>query len=219
MTDSAGAAFLAAAEDGEVAHVGLEAVPLVEGGDQGTDRVRADLGDPAAVAADQVHVVGVGGQVVRGRAVPEVGVRDHADLLEQLERAVNGRDVDAARGLLDLSADLLRGRVTEPRHRLQDELALRGHPVATGTQLLVPAVHGQARRRYSMTWCLRRGPVHGHIVVRPCTGPRLRIPPDAVIVGTAKYSCLSGDRGANVRGTRERRWSESMHDQRTREVA
>jgi len=46
-----------------VADVGLEAVALIQAGDQRPDRVRADLGDPAAVAADQVNVVGVGGQV------------------------------------------------------------------------------------------------------------------------------------------------------------
>ena len=50
----------AAAEDGEVADVGLEAVAFLQGGDQRADGVRPDLGDPAAVAADQVHVVGVG---------------------------------------------------------------------------------------------------------------------------------------------------------------
>ena len=152
-------AVFAAAEDGEVSYVGLEAVAFVEGGDQGADRVRADLGDPAAVTADQVHVVGVGGQVVGGRPVVQVGVGDHADLLEQFERAVDGGDVDAARGLLDLGADLLRGRVIEPRHRLQDELALRRHPVAAGSQLLIPAPHDHARGRY-----LR---VHGLILVRP----------------------------------------------------
>ena len=103
-------------------------------------------------------MVGVGGQVVDGRAVPEVGVGDHADLLEQLERAVDGRDVDPARGLLDLGADFLGGGVIEPRHRLQDELALRRHPVAAGSQLLVPPAHGHARGRYL--------PVHGLILVR-----------------------------------------------------
>jgi hypothetical protein len=109
--------------------------------------------------AEAIGLVGVGGQVVGRRPVPEVGVGDHADLLEQLERAVDGRDVDPARGLLDLGADLLRGGVIEPRHRLQDELTLRCHPVAAGPQLLVPPVHGHARGRYL--------PVHGLILVRP----------------------------------------------------
>src|SRR5262249_59757984 len=83
----------AAAEDGEVADVGLEAVAFLQCGDQRVDGVGADLGDPAAVAADQVHVGGVAGPVLGGRPVPEVGVGDHADLLEQFERAVDGRDV------------------------------------------------------------------------------------------------------------------------------
>ena len=158
----------AAAEDRQVAYVGLEAVPFVQGGDQGTDCVRADLGDPAAVPADQVHVVGVGGQVVGRRPVMEVGVGDHADVLEQLERAVDGGDVDAAGGLLDLGADLFRGRVVELRHRFQHELALRRHPVAAGPQLLVPPAHGQAGRRYL--------PVHGLILVPPVRSDARRNP-------------------------------------------
>src|ERR1700691_2118278 len=105
-----GSAFRAAAEDGEVADVGFEAVAFVQAGDQRADRVRADLGHPAAIAADQVNVVAGGGQVVGGRAVVQVRVGDHADLLEQFKRAVDGGDVDAARGLVDLSADFLRGR-------------------------------------------------------------------------------------------------------------
>src|SRR5580658_71400 len=145
-----GPAFRAAAEDGEMADVGLEAVALFQPGDQRADRVRADLGHPAAVAADQVHVVGVGGQVVGGRTVLDVEVRvdDQADLLKQLEGAVDGGDGDAAGGLLNVVADLFRGRVAEPGHRLEDELALRRYPVATGTQLLIPAEHGRALGRY-----------------------------------------------------------------------
>ena len=125
----------------EVADVGLEAVLLVQRGDQGADRVGADLRHPAALTAEQVHVVGVAGQVIDGRTVPEVGVGDHPDLLEQFERPVDGGDVDPARRPLHLGADLLRGRVIESCHRLEHELALWRNPVAAGTKLFVPGPH------------------------------------------------------------------------------
>ena len=50
--------------------------------------------DRAAGVADHVDVVVLGRPVGR-RAVPEVGVPHQAELLEQLERAVDGGDVDA----------------------------------------------------------------------------------------------------------------------------
>ena len=71
-------------------------------------------------------------------AVPEMGVRDQADLLKQLEGAVHGGDVDADRGLLDLGVDLLWSRVLQLGHRFEHELALRSHPVATRPQRVIP---------------------------------------------------------------------------------
>src|ERR1700759_252629 len=94
-----GAAVGAAAEHGQVADVGIEPLLGLQGRNQRPGHVRADLGDLPAAPADQVHVVGVLGQVVGGGAVPEVGVADHAQLFQQLQRAVDGGDVDAAGGL------------------------------------------------------------------------------------------------------------------------
>ena len=54
--------------------------------------------------------VGAGGQMVRGRAVPEMGVDDHAQSLEVVEVPVDGREVHFGRHGLDLGAELLRVR-------------------------------------------------------------------------------------------------------------
>ena len=113
-------------------------MPVVERLVSGADRVPAGLVDLPAVLADQVHVARVAGQVIRRRAVVQVGVGDEAEAVEQLERPVDRGDVDALGGLLDAGRDLFRGRVVELGDRLEDELALRGDPVAAGPQLLVP---------------------------------------------------------------------------------
>ena len=52
---------------------------------------------PAGLA-DEVGV-GERGELVGGRAVPEVGVDDHAEVLEVLEVAVDGREVDVGGAL------------------------------------------------------------------------------------------------------------------------
>jgi len=119
---------------------------------------------------------------------------------EQFERPVDGGDVHAAGRLLHLGADLFRGRVVEPGHRLEHQLALRRHPVAAGPELLVPLAHGQTWQR-----CL---PVHGSHSSWAAVSRR-----------TAKCPCLPACFADNVRDTRERRWSNSMHIRRTREVA
>ena len=57
--------------------------------------VRGLQGRPARLA-DEV-AVGQGSQLVGGGAVPKVGVDDDAELLEVLQVAVDGRDVDLGR--------------------------------------------------------------------------------------------------------------------------
>ena len=89
-----------------------------------------DLLDRAAVAADQVHVVVVGGDRVGRGAVPEVGVADQAELLEQLEGPVDGRDVDPGRRLAHRRDDLVRRGVAELADGLEHQLPLRRQPVA-----------------------------------------------------------------------------------------
>ena len=69
-------------------------------------------------------------RVIGRRPVRQVGVVDQAELLEQLEGAVDGGDVDAGDPLADRGVHLLRRGVTELVHSLEDQLALRREPQA-----------------------------------------------------------------------------------------
>ena len=110
--------------------------------------VGGDLGHPPAGVAHQVHVLvllrGVG-----GRAVPEVGVADQADPLEQVERAVDRGDVHRRCRGLHVGADPLRGGVPERAHGVEHQLPLRGHPE--------PALVQRAAQRHRSGPRARRG--------------------------------------------------------------
>ncbi|GID96894.1 hypothetical protein Adi01nite_63060 [Amorphoplanes digitatis] len=55
----------------------------------------------------------------------QVGVADQAQILEQLEGSVDGGDVDAGGAFTHGVVYLLRSRVAQLMHGLQDQLALR----------------------------------------------------------------------------------------------
>ncbi|GAA2550513.1 hypothetical protein GCM10010435_20730 [Winogradskya consettensis] len=60
----------------------------------------------------------------------KVGVADQAQLLEQLEGAIDRGDVHSGGALTHTVMDLLRGGMAEVVDRLQDQLALRSQTQA-----------------------------------------------------------------------------------------
>jgi 4-amino-4-deoxychorismate lyase len=122
--------------------VELESAFVVQLFGQGVDELGVGVVDAAAGVADDVHVLVLGRPVRRG-PMTEVGVPDEPDLLQQLQRPVDGGDVDAVHAL----ADALRGGVAEGAHRGQHLLALRGQPQAAGPQLVGEVGGGPRRRR------------------------------------------------------------------------
>ena len=84
---------------------------------------------------------GCSGGVVGRSAVAQVRVLDEPDLLEQLQRAVDRRDVHARRAFDDPGMDVLGRCVTEIGHRFEDELTLGGQPEAARSQLRLQLVH------------------------------------------------------------------------------
>lgn len=139
------AAVAAAAEDRQVVHVGDEPELLVEVVDEALHQLRTDLADLPAATADQVHVIGLGGQMVGGGTVPQMGVGDHAELLKKLKGPVDGRDVHPASGLPHPVADLLWSGVLAGLDRLKHQLALRSDPVTARPQFLMPRRLGHAK--------------------------------------------------------------------------
>ncbi len=85
------------------------------------------LGELPTMVAHQVHVFMLMDGVSR-RTMPEMGVPDQVQALEQVEGAVDRGDVDRGRDALYLCADLLWGAVLQLAHRVEHQLPLGGHP-------------------------------------------------------------------------------------------
>ena len=117
-----------------------EAVGGADRRDKITGVPELGLGHSTTPAADQVKVIGVFGDVVRGRTVAEVGVTDHPELFEQFQRAVHRGQAQGRRGRLHPVADLLRRGVLQGRHRIEHKTPLRGDSQAARVQRRVQAV-------------------------------------------------------------------------------
>src|SRR5260370_8899674 len=160
------AAAVAAAEHGQVTDVGLEPMLATERAHHAPHGFRGDFRHLSAVPADEVHMIGLGREVIGRSAVAEVGVGDQAELLEQLERAVDRGDVHTPCGPPYLGADVLRRRVFQLVDRFEHELPLRRDTVSPRPELLVPRPgHGPS---------LRPGPAGGGPPPRPPSGLRPR---------------------------------------------
>ncbi len=77
------------------------------------------------------------GWVVGGRAMIEVGVRDESELLQQFERAIDRRHVDASGTFPHPGRDVLWSGMAKLGHGLEDELALRGQSITLRAQSLL----------------------------------------------------------------------------------
>lgn len=65
----------------------------------------------------------------------QMGVPHQPQLFEQLERPIDGGDIDTGRALLDPRRDLVGRAVLEHLDGFEYQLPLRGEAVATSTQL------------------------------------------------------------------------------------
>lgn len=83
-------------EDGEVAGVDGEAVVALGGGSQSAEEILRGLEHGSAGLADEM-AVGLGGQMVGGRSVSEMGVDDDPEPFELVEIPVNGGQMDVGR--------------------------------------------------------------------------------------------------------------------------
>ena len=111
--------------------VSLEAILALELVGQRIQDVHAQLLLGAAQPTDEMLVHAFIRSMVLGNAVVEVGVGHVAKLLEQLEGTVDGRNVHLGKAHRHPGVDRLGGDVApHGLDRFENELALRGHPLA-----------------------------------------------------------------------------------------
>jgi hypothetical protein len=93
------------------------------------------LDDLPARQTYEMQVLGMVGQMIGRRTVVEMGVGDHAHLLEGLEVAVDrGEGKWRSAVLTDGRGEAVGCRVSERPHSLDDPLPLRGQSHAPGPQ-------------------------------------------------------------------------------------
>ncbi len=114
--------ILALTEDGEVRPVDREPAFVGQSSDQAVDQIVGCVDDATTSVADHVNVFIIRESKGR-RAVAEMGVPEQAELLEQLNRAIDGGRVDIGDG----GTDSFRRRVFEGAHRVQHLPALGSH--------------------------------------------------------------------------------------------
>ena len=127
-------------EEGEVPDVEVEAGGARDTPDHVAEHVTRRFLHATALAAHEMDVVVVTGDGVRRCSVPEVRVLHEPELLEQLERSVDGGDVDPAGRPAYPFRDLVGSGVTERRDCFEHELALRGQAVSARAEARLPGV-------------------------------------------------------------------------------
>jgi len=128
---------------------------------EGIRRGHCALDDHPAGQTDKVQVVGMVGEMVGRCSVVQVGMRDHADLLERLKVAI---DRGQRQGRTAVSRDrcgqpIGRGMTKDP-DGIEDSLPLPGQTHAPGPQPLAKVGHtGEPTRRREGTHRLAQTPV------------------------------------------------------------
>lgn len=136
-------------EDGEVRPIEHEAAIGTKSRSERIDQVGRGVDNVAARMTHDVDVIVVGGSI-GGCSVAEMGVLDHSDLLEELQRPVDRRQVNVGHRVMDL---FWRG-VAELTDGIQHLRALRGDAHATR-----PKGRGEVDRLIAVL-------VDGHLVHR-----------------------------------------------------
>src|SRR4051812_26964949 len=120
-----------------------------------------------------------------------MGVLDEAELLEELECAVDGRDVHCRGSTTNCAGDLLRRAVPELPDRLEDQLALRRQAVAAGTKLRLPVVPGGPAAPPARNPTLRHMP-HAVLALLTPDGPVL-VDPTTPVLRAEDFGVVRGE--------------------------
>ena len=124
-------ACAAGAEDGHMARAGAEAVLVEQALAHGRDECVVKLSDGSAALADEVMVEGVADELELRRACAEICLGDKPNGDEQVQRAINGGEIDGRRALGGPAHDLVGGHVTlAGGERFHHQQALRRYTQA-----------------------------------------------------------------------------------------
>jgi hypothetical protein len=121
--------------------IGVEAVIMIKFRHQARCNAHIGLDHIAAISAHEMQVGFLIGVMVGRWAMTKVRVADQAKLFKQLERPIDGRDVDRADCLPDLCQDLLGRRMPECLHGLEHQLPLGRQPMASRPEHALPVAH------------------------------------------------------------------------------
>lgn len=122
--------------------VSLESERTIKPGHEFLSHLERRLGNGTTLTAYDMDVGRVRGEVIARDTVVDVGVAHEAQLLERLERAIDGRERHGGFSRLgDKVDDLLGRRVTEALDRVEHLLALRREPPSGGSQTRAEITH------------------------------------------------------------------------------
>ena len=111
--------------------VGLETVAALQLFRERLQDLQRHLGIGATATAHHVVMEGRIGALILGHAIVEMRVPHHAEILEHLQRAIDGRDVDIRKHAHDLLMDRIGCEMAvRLHHDVQDQLALGRHAQA-----------------------------------------------------------------------------------------
>ena len=145
-------AVLAASQDGEMAWIDREAEPLLRLPGQSPEQIVGSLDGEAAVLALKMGVC-VGRKLVSRRSVAQVRVHEHANSLELLQVAINGRQMDVGCPTLHDGGHLFRCHVPLcPKQRLQQNATCCSCPATVGAKENQNLVDGGGNRRRGNRW-------------------------------------------------------------------
>jgi len=114
-----------------------EAISLFNLLPQWRDQVIIGLYNPATAPADQMAMGTVEGRGIDHPAFPKVGLAHQPQFYQQIERAIDGSDVEGIGTGPNTLEDLLSGDMTPGAgYRLHDHLPLRGEAIPLFTQFL-----------------------------------------------------------------------------------
>lgn len=123
--------------------VGLEAIRLHQRCERGRSVGFTDADHLTATPAHQMNMLVIGTRVIGRRAIGQMRVPDHAEIIEEFQGPIDRGEIDRLLGVSKLREDLLGSCVAEALNGGEDRGTLRGEAIAGLAQLLLPGTRSR----------------------------------------------------------------------------